>query len=62
MKKRFGVLYALFVFLLLAASGCSGRAEGLVVSMQTDFVPALEFDAVRARVDEDDPREIGVSS
>jgi hypothetical protein len=49
------------MFLLLAASACSERAEGLVVSLQTDFVPALEFDSVRARV-AGDTLETGVSA
>ncbi|MBN8611394.1 MAG: hypothetical protein J0L92_12445, partial [Deltaproteobacteria bacterium] len=46
-----------FVLLLalcvLTTPGCSDpEAEGLAVSLQTDFVPGVEFDRVRATVDD----------
>jgi len=55
---------ALCLLAVVAIEGCScdERQEGLVVSLQTDFVSALEFDAVRATVDGDDEREIDVAS
>ena len=49
-ETRFVLLFALCV---LSTPGCSDpEAEGLAVSLQTDFVPGVEFDRVRATVDD----------
>lgn len=44
-------------------SACSGaRDEGIIVNLQTDYVPTLEFDQIRVEVDGSTRRELAVST
>lgn len=48
---RFAVAIALAIGASWAALGCAPTNEGLVISLETDFLPALEFDRVLVEVD-----------
>jgi hypothetical protein len=41
--------------------GCPGRDEGLAVTVQTDFVPVVEFDTIVTTLDDADARDVGVA-
>ena len=57
--KLIGLLALAASFTALAS--CSGREEGLIVNVQTDYVPVAEFDTVRVRLDDGDVRDLRVA-
>ena len=43
------------------AAGCPRREEGLIVNVQTDYIPVAEFDTVRVRLDDADVRDVAMA-
>ena len=62
-RGAFGSLLMASLAAFVMIVGCPNtRDEGLIVNVQTDYAPAIEFDAVLVRLDEGAPRNIPVSA
>ena len=57
--RRSSLVYLVALWVaLLAGLGCSRPEQGLIVNVQTDYIPVAEFDTVRVRLDDADVRNV----